>query len=161
MPEEKTNRHGGITKHPLPQRIIHWVNAACFLFLWLTGIGIVTSSGYRVAPEAYVNMINALFGSNVALLRAHWAVGLIWFSVLALLFVVDPVGLSLRFLRDLVFTKHDIQWFMRRVKHELNPSTELPPQGAYNAGQKAFGWIDDEAARFLVDQQVFFFYADC
>jgi len=127
-------------KHPLPQRVLHWFNAACFLFLWLTGIGIVTTSGYRVAPEFYVNFINAIFGSNVALLHAHIGVGFVWITVLAVLFLVDPYGLSLRFLRDLVFTKNDLRWFMVRGKAELDKNTELPPQGAYNAGQKAFGW---------------------
>lgn len=140
MSEHKTKEAVSIVKHPLPQRILHWFNAACFLFLWLTGIGLVTASGYRVAPQPYVDAISVLFGSNLALLKAHYTVGFVWFGVLAVLFLVDPVGLSLRFLKDLSFTKHDLTWFMRRGQHELDSNVELPPQGAYNAGQKAFGW---------------------
>ncbi len=130
----------GLVKHPLPQRVLHWFNAACFLFLWLTGIGLVTTSGYRVAPDAYVDSMNAIFGSNLAMLRAHVGVGVVWFAVMAVGFLVDPFGLALRLLGDLVPTRHDFRWLTVRLRHELDPRTELPPQGAYNAGQKAFGW---------------------
>ncbi len=129
-----------LVKHPLPQRIIHWFNAACFLFLWLTGIGIVTSSGYRVAPQAYVDLMQGIFGSNTILLHVHVGIGLIWFTVLTLSFLIDPYGLALRFLKDLVPTRNDLRWFVAKPKAELlDPETEMPPQGAYNAGQKAFG----------------------
>lgn len=138
--KQTSDRGGDIIKHPLPQRALHWFNAACFLFLFLTGIGIVTASGYRVAPQSYVDSINWLFGGHLALLQAHWGVGFVWFGVLAALFVVDPVGLSLRFLKDLVPTANDLRWFKQRGPHELDPAIELPPQSAYNAGQKAFGW---------------------
>lgn len=129
-----------LVKHPLPQRILHWFNAACFLFLWLTGIGIVTSSGYRVAPDAYVAMMSWLFGDNTTLLHAHIGVGFTWFGVLTVAFLVDPYGLALRFLRDLKPTRNDLRWFPGKLKAELlDPAAPMPPQGAYNAGQKAFG----------------------
>jgi hypothetical protein len=129
-----------LVKHPLPQRLLHWFNAACFLFLWLTGIGLVTSTGYRVAPEAYVDLIQRLFGSNSTLLRAHVGVGATWLLVMGASLLADPYGLGLRFLRDLVPTRNDLAWFRRKPVAELRgDSTALPPQGAYNAGQKAFG----------------------
>jgi formate dehydrogenase gamma subunit len=130
----------GLVKHPLPQRILHWFNAACFLFLWLTGIGIVTSSGYRVAPDAYVSLLSWVFGDNTTLLHVHIGVGLTWFSVLVVSFLVDPYGLALRFLEDLKPTRHDLRWFPGKLRAELlDPAAPMPPQGAYNAGQKAFG----------------------
>jgi uncharacterized protein len=127
-------------KHPLPQRVLHWFNAACFLFLWGTGIGLVTTSGYRLAPQLYIDLLTGIFGSSAMMLKFHIAVGVVWFGVLAVLFLVDPYGLSLRFLRDLIPTRNDLRWMLVRPKAELDPSVELPPQGAYNAGQKAFGW---------------------
>jgi uncharacterized protein len=133
-PREKT-----LVKHPLPQRMLHWFNAACFLFLWLTGIGLITETGYRVAPEAYVSFINSLFGGATVLLHAHIGVGFVWVTVMALGTLIDPYGLALRFLKDLVPTKNDLLWFKAKPKAELTGVDELPPQGAYNAGQKAFG----------------------
>ncbi|MFW5878265.1 MAG: cytochrome b/b6 domain-containing protein [Myxococcota bacterium] len=129
-----------LRKHPLPQRVLHWFNASSFLFLWLTGIGLVTSAGYRLAPGFYTDFMAWLFGGPTNLLRAHVGVGLLWFLVLTLAFVVDPWGLGLRFLRDLKLTSNDLRWFRVRVRAELQPDLKLPPQGAYNAGQKAFGW---------------------
>lgn len=134
-----SNSEARLLKHPLPQRVLHWFNAACFLVLWLTGIGIVTTSGYRVAPRAYVDALQAIFGSNAALLDFHVHVGFLWFSVMALGFVVDPYGLALRFLRDLVPTRADLSWLLLKPRAELDPRIELPRQGAYNGGQKAFG----------------------
>lgn len=128
-----------LVKHPLPQRVMHWFNAACFLLLWLTGIGIVTTSGYRIAPQFYVDLLQGIFGSGAALLGFHVKVGMLWFGVMAVGFVVDPYGLAWRFLRDLVPTRADLDWLLLRPKAELDPSVELPPQGAYNGGQKAFG----------------------
>ncbi len=131
---------GTLVKHPLPQRLLHWFNAACFLFLWLTGIGIVTAAGYRVAPQPYIDALLAVFGSQQALLNAHIAIGVLWFAILGVTFILDPWGLAARFLRDIRFTRHDLSWLALRGKAELNDTIELPPQGAYNAGQKAFGW---------------------
>ena len=130
-----------LVKHPVQQRIVHWFNAASFLFLWLTGIAIISNSGYQVGPTRYLNAMNGLFGGATNLLRIHVYVGIVWFSVMVLSFLIDPHGLSLRFLRDLVPTRNDLLWFKARPKAELDPSTELPDQGAYNAGQKAFGVV--------------------
>jgi formate dehydrogenase gamma subunit len=135
MPEQH------LTKHPLPQRMIHWFNAASFLFLWLTGIAIISNSGYQIGPRWYIDAMNALFGGATNLLHIHVYVGIVWITVMTVSFLVDPYGLSLRFLRDLVPTRNDIAWFKVRGKAELDPSTPLPDQGAYNAGQKAFGIV--------------------
>lgn len=129
-----------LVKHPLPQRVLHWFNAACFLFLWLTGIGLVTTTGYRVAPDAYVALMNGIFGSNQVMLQVHVGVGITWLLVMGLGLLLDPYGLALRFVRDLKPTTNDLRWFKVKPKAELlDPRVELPPQGAYNAGQKAFG----------------------
>ncbi|MEN8041137.1 MAG: cytochrome b/b6 domain-containing protein [Actinomycetota bacterium] len=131
----------GLIKHPIQQRIVHWFNAASFLFLWLTGIAIISNSGYQVGPTFYVNFVNSLFGGATNLLRIHVYVGIFWFVIMVVSFLVDPHGLSLRFLKDLLPTKNDLLWFKERPKAEMDPSTELPDQGAYNAGQKAFGFV--------------------
>lgn len=133
------SREKALVKHPLPQRMLHWFNAACFLFLWLTGIGLITETGYRVAPQAYVDFMNGLFGGNTALLHSHIGVGFIWVLVMGVGILIDPYGLALRFLKDLVPTKNDLLWFKTKPIAELTGKDNLPPQGAYNAGQKAFG----------------------
>jgi formate dehydrogenase gamma subunit len=130
-----------LVKHPIQQRIVHWFNAASFLFLWLTGIAIISNSGYQIGPTFYVEGVNSLFGGATNLLHIHVYVGMLWFAVMVISFLLDPHGLSLRFLKDLVPTRNDIAWFKVRPKAEIDPSTELPDQGAYNAGQKAFGIV--------------------
>jgi formate dehydrogenase gamma subunit len=129
-----------IVKHPLPQRIVHWFNAACFLLLWLTGIAIITNSGYQIGPRFYVDLVNSLVGGARYLLQIHVYVGIAWFGVLALSFLLDPHGLSARFLGDLRPGRNDVPWLRARVSAELAGNTgSLPDQGAYNAGQKLFG----------------------
>ena len=131
-----------LVKHPLQQRIVHWYNAASFLFLWLTGIAIISNSGYQIGPRFYVNAVNSLFGGSTRLLHVHVYVGMLWFGVLVVSFLLDPHGLSLRFLRDLVPTRNDLIWFKVKPKAEIfDPSLPMPDQGAYNAGQKAFGAV--------------------
>jgi formate dehydrogenase gamma subunit len=131
-----------LVKHPLQQRIVHWYNAASFLFLWLTGIAIISNSGYQIGPRFYIDAVNGLFGGATRLLHVHVYVGMLWFGVLVVSFLLDPHGLSLRFLRDLVPTRNDLQWFKVKPKAEIfDPSLPLPDQGAYNAGQKAFGAV--------------------
>lgn len=134
---KKTNH---LQKHPLPQRIMHWFNALSFLFLWLTGIGLVTSDEYRLAPVFFTDFMAWLFNGPANLLHAHIGVGFLWFTVLGIAFVIDPWGLGLRFIRDLRLTSNDFTWFRKRIHAELDNKISLPPQGAYNAGQKAFGW---------------------
>lgn len=131
----------GLTKHPLPQRVMHWFNASSFLFLWLTGLAIVSSAEYRIVPDVYIQFMLSIFGSVTTLMNVHITVGIIWFSTLVLGFLIDPWGLGLRFLKDLRLTSRDFKWLKLRGKHELHPDeVELPPQGAYNAGQKMFGF---------------------
>ncbi|MEN8238609.1 MAG: cytochrome b/b6 domain-containing protein, partial [Actinomycetota bacterium] len=139
MSENQSEKH--LVKHPLQQRIVHWFNAASFLFLWLSGIAIISNSGYQIGPGFYVDAVNSLFGGATNLLHVHVYVGMAWIGVLAVSFLVDPHGLSMRFLRDLVPTRNDLAWFKARPKAEIDPSTPLPDQGAYNAGQKAFGVV--------------------
>ena len=130
-----------LVKHPVQQRIMHWFNAGSFLFLWLTGIAIISNSGYQIGPTFYVSAVNSIFGGAANLLHVHVYVGIFWFTVMVLSFLIDPHGLSLRFLRDLVPTWNDVAWFKARPKAEIDRSTTLPDQGAYNAGQKAFGIV--------------------
>ena len=120
---------------------MHWFNAGSFLFLWLTGIAIITNSGYQIGPTFYIDTVNSLFGGAANLLHVHVYVGIVWFSVMVLSFLIDPHGLSLRFLKDLVPTRNDLAWLKARPKAEFDRSATLPDQGAYNAGQKAFGIV--------------------
>ena len=131
---------GRLVKHPLPQRITHWFNAASFLLLWLTGIAVITNSGYQIGPRFYVDAMNDLVGGPQHLLRIHVYIGIVWISVLATSFLLDPHGLSLRFLRDLKPGRNDFAWLKTRLGAELSGDLgSLPKQGAYNAGQKLFG----------------------
>jgi cytochrome b subunit of formate dehydrogenase len=47
-----------LVKHPIQQRVVHWFNAASFLFLWLTGIAIIGNSGYQIGPSFYIDGVN-------------------------------------------------------------------------------------------------------
>ena len=130
-----------LVKHPLQQRIVHWFNASCFLFLWLTGIAIISNSGYQIGPRFYIDAVNNLFGGATRLLQTHVYVGMLWFGVLVISFLLDPHGLSVRFLRDLIPTRNDLLWFKMRPKAEIiDPSMPLPDQGAYNAGRRLSAW---------------------
>lgn len=130
-----------IKKHHVAVILVHWFNAITWILEVSTGIALISSPLFRVAPDWYVAMFTGLFGGRANLLQFHIALGLTW------MFVLLPYGLfgfrnyvSGEMLK--VTDKDDIRWLIVRTLKILGKSDEpLPPQGSYNAGQKAFSMV--------------------
>ncbi len=130
-----------IKKHQVAVVLLHWFNALVWLLELATGAALVVSPSLRFAPQWYLTFMEQLFGSPANLLRFHIAVGITWILVCA---VYVTFGWR-HFLHAEVLAKEvaldsdDFAWLKARATALLRPSTSpLPPQGAYNAGQKLY-----------------------
>jgi len=135
-------------RHDRSDIFIHWFNAVCWLLLLLTGVGLIQhpaidpfGSGY---PEALRNMVGG--GGN--LLHIHEGIGLVWLAGFLIYLIINFKG-AMFFLREIfvVSPARDMAWMVRKmVLMALGPKAlkamgmdpELPDQGYYNMGQKAF-----------------------
>lgn len=130
-----------IKKHHVAIILVHWFNAVVWLLELSTGLALISSPDLRLAPEWYVGMFTATFGGRANLLQFHVALGVTWMVVLL------PYGLFgfrtyLRGEMLNVTDGDDVRWLVVRTLRILGKSEEpLPPQGSYNAGQKAYSLV--------------------
>lgn len=133
-----------IKKHVVAVVLLHWFNAMVWLVELATGSAIIVSPKLRFMPPWYLHMMEQAFGSRANLLRFHLAVGSAWILVCA---VYGMFGfkhfLHAEVLRKEVALDHDdVQWLLQRTRKLLKPdASPLPPQGAYNAGQKLYALL--------------------
>ncbi len=133
-----------IKKHHVAIVLLHWFNAISWLLELSTGAGLIVSPYYRFAPIWYLQMMEGLFGSRANMLRFHIAVGLTWTTV----FLVYAIFGFRSYLRievlqnEIGLDRDDVLWLKIRTLLLLGRTKEpLPPQGAYNAGQKLFALL--------------------
>lgn len=130
-----------IKKHQVAIVLLHWFNAMVWAIELATGSALIVAPAYRFMPIWYLKLMDSLAGDHANLLRIHIAVGVIW----SIVFIVYAIFGWRHYLHTEVLRKEvgidadDIQWLRIRLLHMLNRSQEeLPPQGAYNAGQKLY-----------------------
>ncbi|MFZ2493826.1 MAG: cytochrome b/b6 domain-containing protein, partial [Thermoanaerobaculia bacterium] len=130
-----------IKKHHVAVILIHWFNAITWILEVSTGIALISSPYFRVAPDWYIEMFTGLFGGRGNLLQFHIALGITW------MFALIPYGLFgfRHYLQGEMLNitdRDDIRWLIVRTLQILGKTKEpLPPQGIYNAGQKAFSMV--------------------
>ena len=113
-----------VQRYRAADRINHWVVAACFVLLTLSGLAFFHPLFF---PLSFV------LGGPVWSRILHPFIGI----VLVLCFA----GLALRFWRENLLKPVDIQW-IKRIREVIN-NEEGPhhlPVGKYNAGQKLMFW---------------------
>jgi formate dehydrogenase subunit gamma len=133
-----------LKKHHVAIMLLHWWNATVWLCELVTGLALITSPHFRVAPQWYVAIVEDVFGSRASLLQFHVALGVAWILV----FLVYGVFGARTYLSEEVLKKEialdrdDLRWLVVRTLRILGRSDEpLPPQGIYNAGQKLFALV--------------------
>lgn len=130
-----------IKKHHVAIVLLHWFNAIVWLMELTTGAAIIVAPAYRFMPLWYLRMMEELFGTRANLLRFHVTIGFAWITVFL---VYGAFGwkqyLHAEVLRkEIALDRDDFKWLRARTLMLFRPSTEsLPPQGAYNAGQKLY-----------------------
>jgi len=130
-----------IKKHHVAIILLHWFNAIVWLLELSTGVALISSPYFRVAPNWYLQIVQGIFGTRANMLHFHIAVGLTW----AIIFIVYGTFGFQTYLRKEVLQKEialdrdDVRWLLVRVGNMIRGTKEeLPPQGVYNAGQKLF-----------------------
>jgi formate dehydrogenase subunit gamma len=122
------------------------MNALLWLLLSATGIALVDHPELAVFGEAYPAFVRSLVGGGATLLRLHITLGCLWAASFIIYAVVNGKGAAF-FLRS-VFTPQqgDMTWLARKsiqmtfgvsAAKRLGMRLDLPPQGYYNAGQRA------------------------
>lgn len=128
-------------KHHVAIMLLHWFNAFVWLAELVTGVGLVTSRHFRVAPGWYLSAVQGLFGSRANMLQVHVALGLLWLGVFLVYGIFGfRTYLSQEVLRkEIALDRDDVRWLIVRTRQILGRTKDaLPPQGIYNAGQKLF-----------------------
>ncbi|MCB2193078.1 MAG: cytochrome b/b6 domain-containing protein [Deltaproteobacteria bacterium] len=140
-----------IPRHTKAGIFIHWFNAACWLFLLITGLALIQNPELNPLGAWYPKAVRAVFGGGANLLVAHWVVALLWLAVWVVYLFWGMNRFVAPFLYS-VFTlepNRDIQWMikknlqmilgykmMAKLVKPLGYDGHLPPQEYYNAGQK-------------------------
>ena len=133
-----------IKKHHVAIILLHWFNAYVWLFELLTGLALVSSPLFRVAPDWYISIVEGIFGTRANMLQFHIALGLVWIVVFLVYGVFGfRTYLSREVLqKEIALDRDDFRWLIVRTLRILGRSREpLPPQGIYNAGQKLFAVV--------------------
>jgi len=149
-----------IQRHSKMSIFLHWFNAACWLFLLTTGIGLINNPDLQPVGMWWTNMMWGIFGGGPNLLLAHEICGIVWAGVF-ILYGIFGTKQVVRFFRE-IFSYAPVRDFMWLVKkgvqmtlgsralkslgailekrgakpHVSEP--KVPDQGFYNVGQKLF-----------------------
>jgi len=135
-------------RHDRSDIFIHWFNAACWLLLLITGIGLISNPAIDPLGSGYPEAMRSLVGGGANLLAIHEVIGFVWILGFIWYLAVNARGAGF-FLKEvfMVSPARDMAWMLKKmVLMTLGPkplkmigvNPELPKQGFYNMGQKAF-----------------------
>lgn len=144
LSERQRLRAKRIKKHGLANIVTHWFNAFSWFVLLATGLAILGNPNLRIMPQGYVDFVRNLFGGVGRLVEAHKVFGLIWLFVITYNVLLGFRKYFLPFaMKRMLLDRDDIEWLKLKAKHlvGLDRDRPLPPQDAYNAGQKLYGYV--------------------
>jgi formate dehydrogenase subunit gamma len=141
-----SSAQGDIKRHDPSDIRIHWFNAGCWFVLLLTGLGLVKNEKLNPLGAWLPDGLRALIGGGSAggavLLAIHEAAGLIWLAGFLWYLAVNAHGARFFLAEIFSIRPGDLTWMLRKMlRMTVGPrfsGGELPPQGYYNMGQKAF-----------------------
>lgn len=142
--ERRRLREKKIKKHNLANILTHWFNVASWLMLLPTGIAIISSPRLGLAPLWWQELFRNMFGTTANLIRFHYTIGLIWIVILTFNILIGFRRYFVPFAAHrMLLDKDDIDWLKIKPLQMLGfmKGKELPPQDAYNAGQKAYMYV--------------------
>lgn len=125
-------------RHPAGLRFLHWFNAASWVLLVLTGVGLMSAASFAFFGTGFPARVAAALGGKERLLALHVAWGLLWALVVVPLFLLFK-GNVLHVWEEIRVTKDDLVWLaVKPLAMAGSWKKPLPPQDKYNAGQKLF-----------------------
>lgn len=144
LEERRKLREKKYKKHNLANILTHWFNVASWLLLLPTGIAIISSPRLGLAPIWWQEAFRNLFGGPANLIKFHYTIGLLWIFVLTfnVLFGFRKYFVPYAATRMLL-DKDDIEWLKIKPLQMMGfmKDKPLPPQDAYNAGQKLYSYL--------------------
>ncbi len=142
LAERKRLKEKKLTKHYVANILTHWFNALSWAFLLPTGLGILAAKRMPFMPVEWNNLMRNIFGGLAPLIQSHEVWGQIWLFVLAfnVLFGFRKYFVPFAATR-MWLDKDDLEWLKKKPLQMLGFKVELPPQDAYNAGQKIYSYV--------------------
>lgn len=107
------------------ERVVHWVVGLSFVLLLFTGLAFSYPSLF---------WMTALVGGGPAARAIHPVAGFVFSAGLVLMFFL--------WVKDMFFSKADIEWMKAIKAYASHDRDKVPPTGKYNAGQKTFFWVE-------------------
>ncbi|MDX5432261.1 MAG: formate dehydrogenase subunit gamma [Halomonas sp.] len=113
-----------LRRYSLGERLNHWLVAISFVLLVLSGLPFF---------HPFFWSLTGLFGGPTMTRILHPWIGLF----MVLMFAI----MAVRFFKESLLRRHDIQWLKQIGDVLANRDEKLPPVGKNNAGQKLVYWI--------------------
>jgi formate dehydrogenase gamma subunit len=144
LEERKRLREKKYKKHNLANILTHWFNVGMWLLLLPTGVAILSSPRLGLAPVWWQAAFRNIFGGTANLIQFHFTIGLLWVIVLTFNILVGFRKYFMPFAATrMLLDKDDVQWLKIKPLQMLGfmKNKPLPPQDAYNAGQKLYSYV--------------------
>lgn len=124
---------------------LHWFNAACWLVLTVSGVGIIRGD-LRFMPQGFADWMQNLVGGQFTLIIGHSLLGMTWAGILLWFTAKNWNTVVLPFLKTVLsLTPASIMTNMRSMVVMIAnlfgflKNVELPPSGRYNGAQRLLG----------------------
>ncbi|MCG2732692.1 cytochrome b/b6 domain-containing protein, partial [Pseudodesulfovibrio aespoeensis] len=103
-------------RHDRSDIFIHWFNAACWLLLLLTGVGLIQNPAIDPFGSGYPQALRSLVGGGAALLALHEGIGVLWILGFVFYLIVNFKGARF-FLAEIfsVSPARDMAWMVRKM----------------------------------------------
>lgn len=118
-----TYPRGTFIRNTATQRVNHWITAACFVLLMISGLAMF---------HPLLFWLSALFGSGEWMRAVHPWIGCV--------LVVSYAGMIVQYVRDNIPTPDDIAWVKAIVPVLTNDEDRIPEVPRFNTGQKFVFW---------------------
>ncbi len=118
-----TYPRGTFIRNTATQRVNHWITAACFVLLMISGLAMF---------HPLLFWLSALFGSGEWMRAVHPWIGCV--------LVVSYAGMIVQYVRDNIPTCDDIAWVKAIVPVLTNDEDRIPEVPRFNTGQKFVFW---------------------
>lgn len=118
-----TRPKGTFVRNATVTRLNHWLTAACFVLLMLSGLSMF---------DPLLFWLSSLFGGGQWTRAIHPWIGIV--------LVVSYAGMIIQFWRDNLPTMDDVRWMLAIDKVLANEEEGVPEVARFNAGQKFVFW---------------------
>jgi cytochrome b subunit of formate dehydrogenase len=133
-----------IRQHNLANILTHWFNVLGWLLLLPTGLGILSSPRIGLMPQVWIDATRNTFGGLANRVQFHYTIGLVWLFVLSFNIFIGFRKYYVSFANERMLLDHDdLEWLKLKPLQMLGLAKDkrLPPQDAYNAGQKVYSYV--------------------